>query len=157
MDTLFFNLPVQLSPALETKQANARYHNSVQALGLPGPKGLRPRYAPIPRPQAAVPLERVKAFDRGNVKGAEHLIVALPFIGPLDLRNESVRRFDDGDKFNGRKLTGKVEGATYFTSKTARALRLGEVAREMAGAVDPTQIGIGTKQNRVVYARKVEG
>ena len=133
MRELFFNLPVQLSPALETKQANARYHNSVQALGLPGPKGLRPRYAPIPAP--AVP----------------------EFIGPLDLRTVMVRRWSKGDKFNGRKLTGKVEGATYFTSKTARALKLGEVAREMAGTVDPTQIGIGTKQNRVVYARKVEG
>ena len=140
MDTLFFNLPVQLSPALETKQANARYHNSVQSLGLPGPKGLRPRYAPIPRPQAAVPVERVSILKRHKLEGP---IYAKEFIGPLDLRNEKVRRFDDGDKFNGRKLTGKVEGATYFTSKTARALRLGEVAREMAGTVDPVQIGIG--------------
>ena len=116
---LFPHLPVQMSPALETKQANARYHNSVQSLGLPGPKGLRPRYAPIPAP--AVP----------------------EFIGPLDLRTVMVRRWSKGDKFNGRKLSGKAENVDCFKGKTARALRLGEAAREMAGTVDPVQIGIG--------------
>ena len=143
MDSLFFNLPVQLSPALETKQANARYHNSVQSLGLPGPKGLRPRYAPIPRPQAAVPVERVSILKRHKLEGP---IYAKDFIGPLDLRRESVKRFD----------AGMAQDADYFKGKTARALKLGEVAREMAGTVDPVQIGTGKKQDRVVYRKMME-
>lgn len=143
MRELFSNLPVQFSPAVEAKQANARYHNSVQALGLPGPKGLRPRYAPIPRPQAAVPVERVSILKRHKVTGP---LIAKEFIGPLDLRRESVKRFD----------AGTADGADYFKGKTARALRLGEAAREMAGTVDPVQIGTGKKQDRVVYRKMME-
>lgn len=120
--SLFFNLPTQHAPARDAKQANARHRAAIAALGLETDPTRRPHYVAPSDP------------------------VAVEFIGPLDLRPIMVRRWSTGDKFNGRKLSGRVEGASYFTSKTARALRLGEATREMTGTVDPTQIGIGGKK-----------
>lgn len=119
---LFAILPTQLAPARTAKQANERHHAAIKSLGLETNPERKPRYAPPPAPTSPA------------------------FIGPLDLRKISVRRFSPGDKFMGRKLSGKAEGHDYLHGRKARALRYGDAMGEMAGTIDPLQIGIGARR-----------
>ena len=119
---LFFNLPVQLAPPRNAKEANRR-----------SPPPSNPN-APAPRRVddkrgASVPMSRIAPRHRDKVAGS---VFASDFIGPLDLRPVMVKRFK----------TGSADNVDYLRSKKARAIALGEAHRELCNEPITQRVGL---------------
>jgi hypothetical protein len=120
---LFSNLPIQLAPPRDAKEANRRIAPASN------PKAVAPRKVYV-APVQAIPLSRIAPRNRHNLTAP--LYSTVEFIGPLDLRPFMVRRFK----------AGNAENINHLQIRKARAIPLGEAARELCGEPEMLRVGL---------------